>query len=1016
MASNKKYWRSVEELKTDSPIVENLKQKEFAEELPTDAFLGDKENLSKSATSRRDFLKYVGFSTAAVSLAACEGPVVKSIPYVVKPDDVIPGVANYYASSIADGSNFANVLVKVREGRPIKIEPNDLAGKWGATSARVQGSVLSLYNNNRLRNPLIDGKETDWKTIDETVLKSLNSIKDKNGKIVVLTSSLVSPTSKKVIEEFKNKFGEVSHVVYDPISESAALDAFEEMYGERALPSYHFDKAAVIVSVGADFLGDWQGGQYSADYAKGRVPNKGKMSKHIQFESNMSLTGANADLRIPVKPSAQIATLVQLYNELSGVNVKAEASENKEAIKKAANQLKKAGKNGVVITGIQQKEAQLLTNKINTLLQSDVYDFNAPRYIFSGNDKAVLKLVEDMNKGEIAALFIHNVNPSYSLANAEAFNKGLDKVELTVSFGSSKDETASQAKIVATSPHYLECWGDSKFEKGHYGLTQPTIQHLFNTRQFEDSLLKWAGVETTYYDFLKNNWNTTILNGGSWNKALQDGVFNVAEEVNLTENNLDYNKIASTLIGKNVEGELELNLYSKISLGNGNQANNPWLQELPDPISRTSWDNYLTISASDAKALNFENWNVSDGALNGSLAKVKVGNVTLNKVPVFIQPGQAKGSVGLAVGYGRKAGMQKDMAVGVNAFALMLNGNPFQKVEISKVEGEHEFACVQLQHTIMGRDEIIKETTLHDFINKPKEDWNESGEFSLNHEEVPAERVDLWEKFDDTIGHHFNLSIDLATCTGCAACIVACHAENNVPVVGKHEIRVSRDMHWLRIDRYYTSDMTNEKAKEEGIFGTGEMFNEMTIPQENPQVAFQPVMCQHCNHAPCESVCPVAATSHGRQGQNHMAYNRCIGTRYCANNCPYKVRRFNWFKYAENSEFDFNMNNDLGRMVLNPDVVVRSRGVMEKCSMCLQKTQLSILTAKKEGRPVKDKEFQTACSSACPTGSMVFGDVNDKESEVAHLQHDDRAFHLLAEVGTKPNVMYHLKVRNTENS
>jgi len=412
--------------------------------------------------------------------------------------------------------------------------------------------------------------------------------------------------------------------------------------------------------------------------------------------------------------------------------------------------------------------------------------------------------------------------------------------------------------------------------------------------------------------------------------------------------------------------------------------------------------------------LGIKNWNVSDGALNGDRVNLKVGKITLNNVPVYIQPGQAKGSVGLAVGYGRTAGMQEEMMIGVNAFTLMQNFNNVQPVSIEKTNGVHEFACVQLQHTIMGRDEIIKETTLDDFIKKPKEAWNETPKFSLNHQEVPADKVDLWEKFGDEIGPHFNLSIDLATCTGCAACVVACHAENNVPVVGKHEIRVSRDMHWLRIDRYYTSDMTNEKAKEEGIFGTGEMFNDMTHPQEAPQVAFQPVMCQHCNHAPCETVCPVAATSHGHQGQNHMAYNRCIGTRYCANNCPYRVRRFNWFKYANNSEFDFNMNNDLGKMVLNPDVVVRSRGVMEKCSMCLQKTQLSILTAKKESRPVKDEEFQTACSSACPTGAMVFGDVNDKHSEVSQLSKDDRAFHLLAEVGTKPNVMYHLKIRNTK--
>ena len=445
-------------------------------------------------------------------------------------------------------------------------------------------------------------------------------------------------------------------------------------------------------------------------------------------------------------------------------------------------------------------------------------------------------------------------------------------------------------------------------------------------------------------------------------------------------------------------------------------ANNPWLQELPDPITRTSWDNYLVISRADAEAKGLKNWTVSNGAMNGDMVNVTVGGVTLEKVPVYIQPGQAPGSVGLALGYGRKAAVQKEMQIGVNAYPLFQNFKDVQEVTIEKVGGVHEFACIQLQHTLMGRDEIIRETTLEDFINKPKEDWNPEPKISYEHQEANLEEVDLWDKFDDSWGVKFNMSIDMATCIGCAACVIACHAENNVPVVGKDEIRKSRDMHWLRIDRYYSSDMTVERGREEGIYGSGEFFESQTHPSDNPDVTFQPVMCQHCNHAPCETVCPVAATSHGKQGQNHMAYNRCIGTRYCANNCPYKVRRFNWFKYFDNNEFDYNMNNDLGRMVLNPDVVVRSRGVMEKCSLCIQMTQATILQAKKEGRPVKDGEFQTACSNACSTGAIVFGNVNDEESKVAHLKEDKRTFHLLDFVGTQPNVFYQLDIRNTNEA
>jgi Fe-S-cluster-containing dehydrogenase component len=389
-------------------------------------------------------------------------------------------------------------------------------------------------------------------------------------------------------------------------------------------------------------------------------------------------------------------------------------------------------------------------------------------------------------------------------------------------------------------------------------------------------------------------------------------------------------------------------------------------------------------------------------------------------VPVIVQPGQAVGTVGLAFGYGKKAALKEEMQVGVNAYSFYTSFNNVQSAQVVLADGEHEFACVQSQRTLMGRGDIVKETTLTIFNTKDAKEWNEVPMVSLDHEEVEATKVDLWESFDRSVGHHFNLSIDLNACTGCGACVIACHAENNVPVVGKDEVRRSRDMHWLRIDRYYSSELTfsdDDTKKEEfdgltGKKGSLSGFGELEKPNDNPQVVFQPVMCQHCNHAPCETVCPVAATSHSRQGQNHMAYNRCVGTRYCANNCPYKVRRFNWFLYSQNDEFNYHMNDDLGRMVLNPDVNVRSRGVMEKCSMCIQMTQKTILDAKRDGRAIKDGEFQTACSNACTTGAMIFGDVNDTESTIAKLAQDDRMYHLLESVGTKPNVVYQVKVRN----
>ena len=456
-------------------------------------------------------------------------------------------------------------------------------------------------------------------------------------------------------------------------------------------------------------------------------------------------------------------------------------------------------------------------------------------------------------------------------------------------------------------------------------------------------------------------------------------------------------------------------------MGDGRQAGNPWLQEFPDPITRVSWDNYVTVSRKDAADLGLVNENAANGGLDGSYVNLTVGGITLSQVPVIIQPGQAQGTVGLSFGYGKKAGLKDEMQTGVNAFALYQNFSRDQSVTLEPASGVHEFACIQLHNTLMGRGDIIKETTLDEFQHGDPAVWNAVPLVSLNHQEVPATTVDLWDSFDRSIGHHFNMSIDLNACTGCGACVIACHAENNVPVVGKREMRLSRDMHWLRIDRYYSSEDTFEgddtkKDELSGVSGTKVGFEELESPAANPQVAFQPVMCQHCNHAPCETVCPVAATAHSRQGHNHMAYNRCVGTRYCANNCPYKVRRFNWFLYNNNDEFDYHMNNDLGKMVLNPDVNVRSRGVMEKCSWCIQMTQKSILDAKREGRPVKDEEFQTACSNACSSGAIVFGDINDPKSEVSSLKSSNRMYHLLEHVGTQPNVFYQVKVRNTNEA
>jgi len=1022
MASNKTYWKNIDQLDPENVAVKKLEQNEFVSKLPED-FLSDEKTLEESSTSRRDFLKYVGFSTAAATLAACEGPVIKSVPYVVQPEQIRPGIANYYATTIADGFDFGSILIKTREGRPIKVESNSEAPTLGIANARIHASVLSLYDTMRLQGPEANGDEVSWDNFYLQTGAMLKALAATNKEVVLITPTLASPTSHKIIGDFVTAFPNVKHVIYDAISSDDALNAYEKHYGIRGLADYDFSKAKTLIAIDADFLGDWQGGGYAKGYAASKVPHKhhgkAEMLWHAQFESNMSLSGANADHRVPCSPGEQKNILAYIYDSLIGSSSSGTLSATlKEAADKAVSELKAAGPDGVIITGIEDETAQSIVLAINTLLKSNAFQPESPKLIRQGNTVAAHKAFADIQSGAVKGLITIGVNPIFTTANGEALAEGIKKLEFSLAFASKKDETAAASQFVAATPHYLESWGDYEMKAGHFALAQPTIRPLFDTQQFQDVLLKLSGQNTKYYDVIKAHWNESILGSSSWSKALHDGYFSTDSSIeNITA---DFSGLNTASLRSATSPEMSLVLYTKTGMGDGQQANNPWLQEFPDPITRVSWDNYLTISMADANRLGLVNTNTANGALNGSYANVTVGSKTI-KVPVIVQPGQAKGTVGLSFGYGERMGLKPEMQTGVNAFGLYEGSQKTQAVQIQVASGEHEFACVQLHNTLMGRGDIVKETTLEVFNTKDKKYWNATPQVSKNHIEfdVTSPEVDMWQEFDRSIGHHFNLSIDLNACTGCGACVVACHAENNVPVVGKAEVRKSRDMHWLRIDRYYSSatSFEGDNQTKDAISGIGDSlstFGEMEQASANPQIAFQPVMCQHCNHAPCETVCPVAASSHGRQGQNHMAYNRCVGTRYCANNCPYKVRRFNWFLYNKNDEFDYHMNNDLGRMVLNPDVVVRSRGVMEKCSMCIQMTQKTILDAKLKGEEIKDGTFQTACSNACTTGAMVFGDINDKESKVAALHEDDRMYHLLESVGTKPNVMYHVKVRNTD--
>ena len=1025
MKENKKtYWKGLEQLSNDPEFVKNA-DREFPE-LPS--------SLSEEGSaSRRDFLKMMGFSLAAASLAACEAPVRKAIPYVNKPVDINPSIPNYYASTFASGGDYAAVVVKTREGRPIKIDGNELSPvNKGKVNAIVEGSVLSLYDKQRYTDPMVAGQKSDWATVDAEVKSKLASA----GTVKIVANTILSPSTLEALRLFSDSFGGAEVIMYDPISNYGITKASETYYGLAVLPSYHFDKAKTIVSFGADFLGTWVSPiEFASAYAKTRKITKEKpeMSRHYQFESNLSLTGANADYRTPIKASQSGLAVLALYNAIASKTGAATVSAPKVEIAnldKAANDLLASKGASLVVSGSNDPNVQVVVHAINELLGNTgaTVDFSTPAHFRKGNDAKMNQFVTELKAGRVGGVVFYNCNPVYDHARGAEIAEGISKAKVSIATNGALDETSSLVQIVAPDHHFLESWNDYEPKLGHFSLAQPTISPLFNTRQAQDSFLTWAGSNSNYYDFLRTNWESSVFTqvetGGDfqefWDTSLYNGVLALNRTASAVSASGDV-LAAAAEVAKAYKADnagAELVIYSKVGIGNGAFANNPWLQEMPDPITKATWDNYLTVSQA---------WASENGVTmveeNTKKAQITVNGKTLI-VPILIQPGQANGTFGLALGYGRtKAGRVAD-GVGVNAYDLLdaskgfVNFDITTGVEVAVTGDSYKIARTQTHQTFMGRENVIQEATLADYkqdasAGRYKPEIYKDGEF------VKPSKISLW-KGHQYSQHHWGLAIDMNSCIGCGACTVACQVENNVAVVGKQEVLNRREMAWIRIDRYYSSD-----APADDLRG-------MEVAAENPEVTFQPMMCQQCNNAPCETVCPVAATTHSSEGLNQMTYNRCIGTRYCANNCPYKVRRFNWFKYHDNKDFagvNIAQNDDLGKMVLNPDVTVRVRGVMEKCSMCVQRIQAGKLSAKREKRKVQDGEINVACAVACPTDALVFGDMNDPNSRVSQLLKieenstsalkevgEERAYHVLEEINVSPNVWYFTKIRNKEKN
>lgn len=1001
MDSNKKYWKGLEELNQTPAFVEGSKG-EFAESIPVEDVLNEAGLSTK--TPRRDFLKALGFGLGAVSLAACNRtPVHKAVPYLIKPEEVTPGIPNYYASTF----NGQSILVKTREGRPINVEPNPNAvGLNQGLDSTAAASVLDLYDESKLKQAQLKGQDVEWSKLDAEVVKALTAAASSGKQITIVSNTVNSPSTLAAIAALAGKFPTVNHVQYDAVSYSGIIEANKASFGRAVIPSYNFDKANVIVSIAADFLGTWLAGEeHTQQYAKNRdykSLKNGKMSRHVQFESGLSMTGTNADARIAIKPSEEGATLIALYNAVTGQSLPG-ATTNKKAQKGvalAAKELVNSKGAAVVVAGSNDVNVQVLVNAINVALGAygTIIDLDNYSKQYQGSDAAFQAFLAAAKAGQVGVAFFLNSNPVYDYFKADDVKAALKQIPFTLSFSSRADETASELTAIAPASTFLESWGDANPKEGLYSIVQPTINPVFQTRQAEQSLLTWAGNNTDMYNFVKNLWSTQILAGSTknWDAVLQTGFeYKGAKAATAPAFTGNAAAAASAIeaTSKAIVGEFELKLYEPAGLRDGRYANNAYLQELPDPVSKVTWDNYAALNPKDAEKLGLG----EDGKVT-----VKANGVEI-ELPVVQQPGQAQGTVSVAVGYGRtKVGKAGDN-VGKNAFpfASIINGTVqgVAKASVAKASGTYQLAQTQTHHTIEGRN-VIRETTFAKYLKDPN---SEAGRFTDNHK-----TYDLWNKYEQP-GHKWVMAIDLNACTGCGACIVACNVENNIPVVGRDEVRRRREMHWLRIDRYYTIEgKEKDLTKEKEIAKASD-----DLDFEDITVVHQPMLCQHCGHAPCETVCPVLATVHSSEGLNHMAYNRCFGTRYCANNCPFKVRRFNWFAYWNDSRFDNYLNNEFTQLVLNPDVVTRSRGVMEKCSMCIQRIQAGKLQAKIENRKLRDGDIQMACQQACSANAIIFGDANDPESEVSKALRNERVYYVLEEINVQPGIGYMTKVRNT---
>lgn len=986
------WWQSLAE-RQDPEGVRAEAHAEFPQSLPVNPGAGPKKSLpivgQASEPPRRDFFKMMGLSATA-ALAACKrAPKQNILPYTQKPDALIPGVSSWYASTCQACPARCGLLVKTRDGRPIKVEGNPQHPvSQGAVCTIGQASLLGLYDADRARTASRGGQPVAWSAVDELVKGALARATAAETSIYLVVPFGLGPSEEAALTALAARHPRAKRVRFDALGDRRALaEAHQLVHGQALIPDYRLDQARMLVSFGADFLGTWLNpAAFSRQWAAARdLARPREVLHHVQIEAMLSLSGGAADVRHPVPPSALRPTLAALVHALAEGRSDAVAQAAKAAaakvggasaldgapLAKLAHDLRAAGDRGLVLAGQGGLTLQVLAALANALLGNGATTARIDQGVPAASDLDWTSFLSELGAAPAGAVVFLGTNPVMADRRLRA---GLAKAAFSLSTSSHLDETAALCHVHAPEGHPFEGWSDSLTRQGVFAVNQPTVAPLFDTRSRLSSLLAWADDARDDHAFVGEEWRAVLgeaLGDGDfaalWNARLRDGVFvrEAPEGLTLTLGAPEAIAAAVEPAAGPAQG-LELALYASVGLGDGSAANNGWLQELPDPITKMTWGNAAALGPALAAQL---------GVKDGDLVQVS-GEVSVT-LPVLVQAGVAPRTVALAVGHGRARGGRHAAGHGVDVWPLAVHGGRFalggQAVNVTRTGGATDLYLSQIHNSQEGRA-LVRQATLEEFLHNPAH--------AGHPEEHALPGKGLWSKHPYE-GHRWALAIDLDKCTGCGACVVSCQSENNIPMVGPVEVGLRREMHWLRIDRYYG--------------GTA----------ENPEVLHQPMMCQHCENAPCETVCPVLATVHSAEGLNQQIYNRCVGTRYCANNCPTKVRRFNWFDYPH--------DEPLERMVLNPDVVVRSRGVMEKCSMCVHRIEESRAQTKREGRTLAEGDVKTACQQSCPGNAIVFGDINDPQSAVSQAAQNPRAYQILTDLNIGPSVSYLVRIKNTRH-